>query len=398
MAIYELRTFADIYNAVIEELKVQSTDTTTVNRIKRDINMIYLDEVVPYTSWYWLRKNIDITHNSYYSTGTASVTASSQTVTLSTSLSGNYAGKYFKVDAYDEIYTIRSHSGTDIVLETNFTGTTNATANFKIFDNGIVLPVDIIETYKVWNDHRSESMTPLGDKDFLNLVLNNPLLESRPEYYRVTDWKDPNPFDSISGLPAVSTVASSGLVKTIVFATTVASYFTEGDFIKVSSADSEAYNGEFIVEDVSTTTLTYISNKELEDSANADTNITFELKDSEDANEIYRKIEIYPYLNDDDTTIHVEGIRRIPALENDSDEPSIPLHDRISLMYGALHKGWSRLRNTEEAVRNFQLFERKLARMAAKIQDSTDHVKLKMNKLYLYGRRGTRRRVAWNRE
>jgi hypothetical protein len=44
MAIYELKTFKDIIDAVREELKIQSTDTETINRIKRNINTLYISQ------------------------------------------------------------------------------------------------------------------------------------------------------------------------------------------------------------------------------------------------------------------------------------------------------------------------------------------------------------------
>ena len=395
MAAKELRTFSDIYNAVIEELKVQSTDTTQLNRIKRDINMIYLDEVYPHTSWYWARKNVDVVHKAEYTTGTASVTKSSNNITLTNAPTDNKTGLLFKINGFAEIYTIRSHSGTSIVLETPFTNTTNATATFKIFDKGVVLPVDILETYKVWHDHHRSSMNPLGDKEFLETTLAMPMLEGRPCDFRVTDWVDPNPFDVISGLPALSTRASSGLVKTLVFASTVASYLEEGDFIRISLAGDESYNGEFIIEDVTTTTITYISNKKVDETAAADATLVLELTDGKDANEVYRKIEVYPYIYDNDTTIHVEGIKRVPALENDSDEPLMPLHDRLVLVYGALYKGWARVRNPKASSDNYQLFQKKLNRMAGKIQDSTDGVNMKIGRNYLRGKRRYMRRNRW---
>lgn len=395
MSAYELRTFADIYNAVLEEVKVQSSDTTQLNRIKRDINMVYLDEVVPHIPWYWLRKKFSVTHKCYYNTGTVTVTESSNTVTLSATPSVDLTGHLFKVNDYDEIYKIRSHSTTTLTLESPYTSNSGSGKAFKIWHDGLVLPVDIEETYKVWNDHKSQAMEPLNDKEFLELVLNNPELEGRPDYYRVTDYTDPNPFATISGLPALSTRASSDNIKTLVFASDVSSYLEEGDYIQISSAGNESYNGEFIIENVATTTVAYIATVELDESPTADASLVLKLRDSADANEVYRKLELYPYLDDDDTTIHIEGVKRVPALENDSDEPLIPLRDRIVLVYGALQKAWSRLRNPEEASRNFQLFERKLIRMAAKIQDSTDFAQLKVSKLYLKGKRMPRNRYNW---
>ena len=65
MAAYKLTDFSDIYLAVMEELKLQTSDTTSLNRIKRMVNMIYLDEVVPASRWFWLYGNTSLTHQAY---------------------------------------------------------------------------------------------------------------------------------------------------------------------------------------------------------------------------------------------------------------------------------------------------------------------------------------------
>ena len=43
MTTYQVKTFQDIYTAILDELKIPSTDTTSLNRIKRDINMTYIN-------------------------------------------------------------------------------------------------------------------------------------------------------------------------------------------------------------------------------------------------------------------------------------------------------------------------------------------------------------------
>ena len=47
MAAITLTDFKDIFTAVAEAAKVQSTDTTNINRIKRWINTAYINTVVP---------------------------------------------------------------------------------------------------------------------------------------------------------------------------------------------------------------------------------------------------------------------------------------------------------------------------------------------------------------
>src|SRR5690242_21685000 len=108
-----LRDFQDIYTAVANELKIPVNDTTSLTRIKNDINQIYLDEVVPFKRWLWLLGHTKITHEAFYGTGTASVTNSSTTVTLSVApnvSAGSYAGGLFSTDAFDEVYGIASHT------------------------------------------------------------------------------------------------------------------------------------------------------------------------------------------------------------------------------------------------------------------------------------------------
>ena len=80
----QIKTFSDIVSAVREQLGVQSTDTIATNKIKRLINMVYLDEVVPFKRWRWLEKETSVMHDVYYTDNTnyATVTNDSTTVTL----------------------------------------------------------------------------------------------------------------------------------------------------------------------------------------------------------------------------------------------------------------------------------------------------------------------------
>lgn len=397
MAAQQLRTFSDIYSAVLEELKIQSSDTTALNRIKRDINAMYLDEVLNFKDWYWARIKADVVSEAYLSTGTASVTIDSVTVTLSSAPSESQTGKLFQVNGYAEIYRIRSHTAgsTTVTLESKYTGTTSSSASFKIWSEHIPLPVDMLETYNVWHDHDTEPMQSVGDTKFLQLRLSNPNREGRPKYFTTVDYSDPIEFETISGLPALSTRSSSGLVRTLTFASTVAAYFEEGDVIEVTSSTNSEYNGEFVVENVSTTTVKYIGLTELTEAATADASLTVKSQNSRTDSEAYRTLQVWPYLNTVDTTLHVEGIRKLKPLENDADEPAMPITDRIVLVYGACMRAWSRQRNPEEAQRNAALYERKLNNMASKIQDGTDHARLSVSGIYLAGKRGSRRTTNW---
>lgn len=397
MAASYLRTYEDIYSAVMEECKIQSSSTTDLARIKRDINIVYLNEVVARHPWVWMRRRYDLVYNAYISTGTVSVTEGSRSITFSSAPTISVKGYLFFVIGFDEVYKIASHTAnsTSATLQVAYQGATNSTAAYKLRQNGLVLPTDCVETYRVWHDHNRYSLDPLADKQYLEIELNSPRFEGYPSYFRVTEEQDPQEYATISGLPASSTRASSGLIKTLVFASSVASYLEVGDRIEVSSASSSSYNGEFIIDNVSTTTISYVGVTEASESATADTGIVIKLLSSRSANESYRKLELYPSLNTKNCTIHVEGIRIAPPLENDDDEPLIPIHDRIILLYGTLQRVWSRLRNPEEAARNQLLFNEKIAKMAAKIQDSSDMPKLKINEIYLQSKKLRQRNRFW---
>lgn len=200
MAAYKLTDFSDIYNAVLEELKVQSSDTTSLNRIKRMVNMIYLDEVVPASRWFWLYGKTSVYHKSAYYSGTVSVTPNSAAITLSVAptsaegASGSFLNYQFSVDGTNEIYTISAHTAlsTSITLDRAYNGVLAATANFKIWKEYINLPTDLRETVEVWHDHSTVPLEAKGLQEFRRIVTEQPKAELRPYYYCTYDYVDPS--------------------------------------------------------------------------------------------------------------------------------------------------------------------------------------------------------------
>lgn len=395
MTTYMVKTFQDIYTAVLDELKIPSSDTTSLNRIKRDINMAYAK--LAQKPYKWTRKEFDVTWEAYYNTGTASVTKGSKTITLSTSITNSKQGFLFFTEGYAEVYRIQAHTaGSDtLTLETIFTGDTNSTSSFYIIPEGLELPVDIDDVYDTWHEHCRGSMESLGDRDFRNLVLNSPRRADRPTSYTISQKEDANPYDTISGLPALSTRASSGLVRTLVFASTVASYLSEGDLIRIHTADDDDYNGDWIIEDVATTTVQFVALTPKYENATADSNLVLELKNDESNNRNYTYMQVYPMLNDKSTTIHVDGIRDVPPLENDSDEPLIPYRQRAVLVYMALERGWRRIRNTEEAEASRRTYKEYIKEMNGELRTGKDFAQVKMSKHYLRGKRRGRKTNGW---
>lgn len=393
MAIYQVKTFADIIAAAREELKIPSSDTTTINRIKRNINTIYLDHVCSDTQWPWLRRTVDLVHYPYTAV-TCSVTQDSRTVTLSGAESNSKTGYLFTTG--DEIYKIESHVGgsATVVLESEYVETTNATASGRIWTNALVLPSDCVEIEKWWIRNRTTPREVEGLHIFRERQLLAPHEEGAPRFGTVWDWSRPDKFSAVSGAPNVTHRASAGLLKTLTFDADPSTAYPVGTRIQVSGAGIDSYNGRFVVSslDASNFKLTYTGTLPLTQTSTADGSITLTTENGETTDNRYLEFLIHPSQDSSDKhLIHVDYIAQPIPLENDADEPLMPLSDRSVLLYGALSMSWVRERNEKTAQINEIKFERKLAKMLGKLDSHTDHVRLQVSKNYLAIKRYRRR-------
>lgn len=199
MAVYKLLDFSDIYTAVMEELKIQSSDTTNLNRIKRAINNTYINEVLPAQRWYWLVKNTAVTHRNYFANGTVSVTPGSTTITLSVAPgasdgdSGSLLGWTFSANNANETYKVTAHTAlaTAVTIDRPYNGDLDTAAEYKIWPEFVNLPTDCRETIEVWHDHLRSPMVGKGLQEFRQVMIEGQKYEGRPEYYQTTDFYDP---------------------------------------------------------------------------------------------------------------------------------------------------------------------------------------------------------------
>lgn len=403
MSLYQLKTFEDLYTAVREELRLASNDTARINAIKRDINITY-GEVVAANRWWWLKGYAQVTRDAYVSTGTAAVTTGAATVTLTTAPGYSVKNYFFTIDGYNEVYTVESHTAasTTLKLSSIYTGTTVTAATYRLWTNKVALPADCKETLVVRHDHYSTEMQACGVMEFRRVEGKSRKTEGYPAYYHTGDFIDPQPTSSITSLPALTSRASSGMVKTLVFAGTLPSAtitaVSAGEPVRwvVSSAGHPGYNGEIIISAISTTTntndtLTYTGFAPYQESATSDSSLTVTALNTEAEYKRYRELSVYPSLYSSRVTLHVDYQKEPAPLNNDEDEPAMPESDRSVLLYGALQRAWSRERNPEEAARNQALYENKLAKMEGKLQDGFDKPKLSPSKLYLGQKRSTSR-------
>lgn len=397
---YVVQTFIDIINAVREELGADQNDTKVLNRIKRDINEVYLQEIcAEKTAWWWLTKNVEVQAKAYFNTGTAAVTVNSTTVTLTETPSVSYRGYLFSADGYNEIYRIARHTSgsTTLYLESPYTGSTSSATDFRIWADSVPLPADCSNTLEVRHSFKSKPLEGLGIQEFRRLVSTAPKASQRPEFYCTGNLVDPDPYESISGLPATTYRSSSGLVRTVVFASTLGAseataYLAPGDRIEVTGAGHQDYNGTWVVSELSTTTATndtvkFTAESNKTESSTSDTGITIKKIASTDKKAKYRELLLYPSLFDANTTLYVDYKMEAPPLIDDSDEPLIPLEDRNVLVYGALSRQWVKVRDEETANRNEIKFQQKLAKMAGRIDDAIDLPKIQISGNYLRGKR-----------
>lgn len=398
----QLKTFQDIYTAVLEEIKGGSVDTNQIARVKRNINIVY-NEIVDYSRWSWLNGHITIPVQAAISAGTVAVTQNSSTLTFSTAPTGSKAGYYFSTEGSSEIYLIESHTSgsTTALLSDVWVAATSATSSYKLWTDRIALPVGCKETINVYSDARSTPLDNVGLQEFRRYTVGSPKAEGKPMAYYTGDFIDPSQTSTISSLPALSTRASSGLLKTLVFASALPSTVCAGVSLRISKAGDPGYNGDIIVSSIGTTstandTLTYTGRATYQESAASDSSLTVQSLDAQSDDDRYRELYIYPSINSSRTTLHVDYIKKAVPLVNTTDEPIIPLNDRTVLLYGALALTWSRERNPAEADRNKEWYDEKLARMAGKLQDTFDKPRISVSKNYLAAKRYAGRSQSFN--
>lgn len=399
MAVFKLEDFSDITDRIREELKVQADDTTSVNRIKRLVNEVYLNEVVPFHRWWWLRKRVDVDTRPAFFLGSAAVVSNSNVVTLTEAPATSRKGWKFMTNAYPEINYVKTHDegSNTLYLETPYMGKTDTAARFTVWTDDVELPTDAKETFEIWHDFSFEPMKNLGIQDFRRTVKLNPHREGLPAFYTPEDYTVPAQYTAISSLPTVSTRSSTNFLKTIVFTATLgatgSTLLTAGDRIRIKDADHKSYNGDFQVLSITTTnvandTVTYASQESRKELAIVDSNIDVKILDVENEDKRLKRIKVYPSILKSKVTLHVDYIQDAPALEDDADQPLMPNEDKVVLIYGGLGRAWASIgRNPEESQRNEALFRNKLIAMKNKHDDGVEYPMIIPSRDYLERKR-----------
>lgn len=189
MAAIQIIDFEDIYTAVLGLLKIQASDTTTLNRIKRDINACYAN-LVSRKPWWWNRSLLQLQTAKKQVTGTIAITEGSTAITFSVAPTVSLADYKISIGGFAEILTISSHSAlsTSATLSVPFLGATVTAASFKAYNDYVLLPTDCKETTMVQHQHANQPMIGVGLQDFRRIVAAEPLREGTPVYYTTDDF------------------------------------------------------------------------------------------------------------------------------------------------------------------------------------------------------------------
>jgi len=199
--------YSDIYTAILEELKVPSTDGTTLARIKRDINMIYLNHVIPFNprAWWWLEKKEDIVTYAKITTGTVTTTVSSTTITFSSAPAASVAGYYFKTTGDPTIYKISAHTAasTTATLDTAWQDSTTdgSGLGYKLWRDYASLSSTMKDVVVVTHDRRSGPLEMISHATFTERRARYPELEGYPTQVNVFDF-DSSGYKQIRWYPA----------------------------------------------------------------------------------------------------------------------------------------------------------------------------------------------------
>lgn len=189
MAAIQLVDFEDIYSAVMELLKIQSSDTTTLARIKRDINTVYAD-VIGRKNWWWNRSLTTLQTSAKITTGTVSVTEGSTTLTFSSAPAASVTGWRIKLGSKNEVFTISSHSGgsTSATLNVAWNYDNASGQTYTLYKDFISLPTDCKETFLVEHQLYAGAMDATDLMKFRRIVAQAPTREGPPIVYTTDDF------------------------------------------------------------------------------------------------------------------------------------------------------------------------------------------------------------------
>lgn len=346
------RTFRQLQDRTLTSLgyprnQDDTPDDEQLFLVRSWLNEAYYD-IWTRRNWTWLEDTFEIDLTAQINAGTASVTAGSQAVTLSTTLGTDFnrvIGRFFISGG--QPYRIESiANGTSFTLQAPFRGATRTTANYQIIRVEYTLPWEVDSITRAEDFGNGKTIVPRNFSgvffpfDFLTRIR-----VGNPDFYffRGHTWDEAFNIGTISG-----TANPTGVTGTITGSGTTWSAdgrVEEGDTILVfgtsggASGTTEAVNYPYRIRTIG-----------------SDTSLTVEpgLKETYEAGTLYEikpanspQIIFWPWPVSA-THINLNFDRRLHPLVADTDKPRMPeeFHDLIHL--GAKYRGNEHQGNTTE--------------------------------------------------
>lgn len=387
---YGLRTFGDIVKAVMEQLKIQASDTVTLNRVKRNINMVYLSHVVPAANWDWLNETISLTTEPYFEGGDASVQQNLVTVTLTQAPPTSKTGYYFTTNTCGQVYRIATHApgSMTLTLETPFNGATNPAAKYKIWTDRIPLPADCLEVKTVTTTSAAQPINAVSMQQMRKHQISGGASIGSPSYYAEGPAEMPEPFSSIPGLPQIVGRSSKGLVKTIHF-DAEPTMVEAGTKIRVLSPLAFQYEGNYTVSKVEGTSFSYTGRYALDEAQTSDMTLVVMQESIQNLGPA-KHLYIFPALmqRNQRVTLIADYSAYASELIAENDEPLIPFEHRNVLFEGAMWLSCDRNTDAERSETHRQLMEQILSRMLIKAESAPKMPSIRASNSYLNTKRG----------
>jgi hypothetical protein len=132
---------------ILDDILTRAGETTSGNSKYETRAIIYLNRAYrsladgglefdknSIRDWWWLYAQGNIILQPVRTTGTVAVTQNSSSITFSSAPVTSVAGQYFKVDNFADVFKVSTHTGgaAAAVLDSVYTGDTNATATYKL--------------------------------------------------------------------------------------------------------------------------------------------------------------------------------------------------------------------------------------------------------------------------
>ena len=187
-AAQELSDFSDIYTAAMNMAKQPTGNTTLLDRFKLYINLRYNDLALQ-RKWSWLMAKDVLNVLSKYTTGTVDVTKDSTTVAGNSTVFTGKENYNFKIDGYNEIYTVSSvASATSMTLDDAFEGTTGTTKGYTLWKDTYELPNTHEEIDMMWHDHQSYVSAAVGLKKLQEIKMRFPTYTGKALAWSQVQW------------------------------------------------------------------------------------------------------------------------------------------------------------------------------------------------------------------